>query len=430
MKSFVINNCSVYINKKFVKKSFYIQNGILKQLQNKPIIKDNIETIDCKGLIAIPGLIDIHTHLRQPGFEYKETIKTGTQAAAAGGYTTICSMPNLNPPTDSVKNIKSLISMIKKDALINVYPYASITKGRKEDTQIVDMKQMSKYCFAFSNDGCGVKTAQEMKRAMIEAKKNKKTIVAHAEDLTLIPKGASIHDGVNVKKYKLIGIPSSSEYEQVIRDVKLAIQTKCQYHVCHVSTKETIDIIKKAQRLNKKITCEAAPHHILLNENDVVKNAGKFKMNPPLRSKQDQQALIKGIKTGVIQVIATDHAPHSSKEKNTTIDKAAFGITGLDYAFPLLYTKLVKAKVITLNKLIELMSINPSKLFNLPSNELKINKPVNLLIFDPLKKEKIDSKKFFSKGKSTPFEGINCVGWPKITICNGKIVYKNRRIYG
>ncbi len=430
MNSFVINNCQVYLNKKIVKRSLYIQNGVLKQISNKPIDKQNIHTIDCHGLIAIPGLVDIHVHLREPGQSYKETIKTGTMAAAAGGYTTVCCMPNVVPPPDTVSNINTILSLIQKDAIINVYPYASITAGRKINTKIVDMDKLSKHCFAFSNDGCGVSTSQTMEQAMTKAKRVNKAIVAHTEDLKYVPQCGSVHDGINVKKFNLVGIPSEAEYKQVERDVQLAIKAKCQYHICHVSCKQTLDLIKKAKKHNKHISCEVTPHHLLLNETSIKTNNGKYKMNPPLRSKKDQQALIQGIKSGLIEVIATDHAPHANKEKNTTIDKAAFGISLLDYSFALLYTKLVKTNIISLNKLVELMSINPSKLFNLHSNELKINQPVNLLIFDPSKKSKINSKNFFSKGKSTPFEGINCVGWPKITICNGKIVYKEGRIYG
>lgn len=430
MNSFVINNCQVYLNKKIVKRSLYIQNGVLKQISNKPINKQNIHTIDCHGLIAVPGLVDIHVHLREPGLSYKETIKTGTRAAAAGGYTTVCCMPNVVPPPDTVSNINTLISLIQKDAIINVYPYASITAGRKVNTKIVDMDKLSKHCFAFSNDGCGVSTSQIMEQAMTKAKRVNKAIVAHTEDLKYVPQGGSVHNGINVKKFNLVGIPSEAEYKQVERDAQLAIKTECQYHVCHVSCKQTLDLIKKAKKRNEHISCEVTPHHLLLNETNIKTNNGKYKMNPPLRSKKDQQALIQGIKSGLIEVIATDHAPHADKEKNTTIDKAAFGISLLDYSFALLYTKLVKTNIISLNKLVELMSINPSKLFNLPSNELKINQPVNLLIFDPSKKSKINSKNFFSKGKSTPFEGINCVGWPKITICNGKIVYKEGKIYG
>lgn len=428
MKEFIINNCTAWINKKFVKRSFYIQNNLLKKISQKPIINKNVPTFDCANLTMIPGLIDIHTHLRHPGFEYKETIKTGTQAAAHGGYTTICCMPNLNPPTDSVKNIVNLQKLINHDALINVYPYASITKQRKIDSPIVDMDKLTKYCFAFSNDGSGVETKELMYQAMINAKKVNKTIVAHAEDLDLIPKGASVHEGINVKKFNLIGIPSSSEYSQVQRDVELAIKTKCKYHVCHISSKQTLDIINKAHKLNRNITCEVTPHHLLLNENSITKNHGKFKMNPPLRTKQDQLALIQGIKNNSIQIIASDHAPHALSEKNTTIDKAAFGITTLDYCFPLLYTKLVKTKIISFNKLIELMSINPSRIFNLPSNEIKLNKPFNVTIVDLNKSKKINPKEFFSKGKSTPFENINCYGWPKLTICNGLIVYQDKGV--
>ncbi len=429
MNSFVINNCQVYLNKKIVRRSLFVQNGVLKQINNKPIDKQNVKTIDCSGLIAIPGLIDIHVHLREPGQSYKETIKTGTMAAAAGGYTTICCMPNVFPPPDTVSNIKTLLSLIKKDAIINVYPYASITVGRKVNSKLVNMDKLSKYCFAFSNDGCGVDTSQTMQQGMVKAKRVNKAIIAHTEELKYVPQAGSVHDGINVKKFNLIGIPSEAEYKQVERDVQLAIKTKCQYHVCHVSCKQTLDLIKKAKKHNKHISCEVTPHHLLLNETNIKTNNGKYKMNPPLRNKNDQQALIQGIKSGLIEVIASDHAPHANKEKNTTINKAAFGISSLDYSFPLLYTKLVKTNIINLNKLVELMSINPSKLFNLPSNELKINQPVNLLIFDPSKKSKIDSKNFFSKGKSTPFEGINCIGWPMITICNGNIVYKEGKIY-
>lgn len=424
MNTYILDNCQAFVNQKLSKASIYIKNGVIQSISKNPIIKKNVKVYDCTGLVAIPGLIDIHTHLREPGYEYKETIKTGTQAAAHGGYTTICCMPNLKPNTDSVKNIKHLLSIIKKDALINVYPYATITLDRNPNATIVNFDNLSKYCFAFSNDGSDVANENVMLEAMKKAKQVHKAIVAHCEDTSLIPPNASVNTGTIAKKYHLIGIPPASEYNEVARDVKLAIKTKCQYHVCHISSWQTLAIIKKAYRLNPLITCEVTPHHLLLNVSDIKTNDGRYKMNPPLKSKKDQQALLKGIKDGSIQIIATDHAPHSKKEKDCPINQASFGIVGLDYAFPLLYTKLVKTKFITLKRLIELMSINPAKIFHLSSNEIKVNHLANLLIFNPNLKAKIDPSKFASKGKSTPFANVMCYGWPVMTICNGEIVYK------
>lgn len=424
MSKILIKGCSIYIKNKIVKSDLLIDNEIITKIA--PNICDNkIKTYTFDNNIIVPGLIDIHTHLREPGYCKKETIKTGSKAAAHGGFTTICSMPNLNPNTDSVLLIKKQLALIKKNACINVLPYSTITKGRKGLGPIVDTDRLSKYCFAFSNDGTGIDNSKTMLEAMKKIKKTKKVLVAHTEDITFNQKHGCIHEGKFAKKYKLPYISSASEHKQVERDIELAIKTKCQYHVCHVSTKETVALIKKGQTKSKLISCEVTPHHLLLDESS-LKDCGCYKMSPPLRSKQDRLALINGIKNNTIQIIATDHAPHMENEKNKGLSKSAFGIVGLDFAFPLLYTNLVLKKIISLNKLINLMSTNPSKIFNLPSNEIKLNTKPNLMIFDPNKIDIINNKNIFSKGKSTPFTNKKCKGWVNMTICNGKIVYENK----
>jgi dihydroorotase len=379
------------------------------------------QTIDAKGLTILPGLIDIHTHLREPGFEYKETIATGTKAAARGGFTTICCMPNLDPVPDSLLHLKKLQDAITHSAIVNVLPYASITINEL-GAQIVNMKQLAKYVFAFSDDGRGVQSANIMKEAMINAKKLNKCIVAHCEDRKL-SNGGVINECIYARKHNLLPINNASEYEPIQRDIELVKKTKVHYHVCHISTKESLDIIEQAKRKKLPVSCEVTPHHLLLNDT-MLQDLGSFKMAPPLRSPQDQKALQKCIKNGVIDLIVTDHAPHASREKNKGLKGSAFGIVGLETSFPLMYTHLVKSKLISLKRLVELMSLNASQLFRLPYGPIQPNAIANLSIFNLGKKFKISSRTFKSKGKSTPFNGYECYGVIKYTIVNGKIVYR------
>lgn len=362
----------------------------------------------------LPGFCDVHVHFREPGFSYKETIKSGCQAAARGGYTAVCTMPNLNPVPDSVENLKQQLDIIQKDACIDVYPYASITIGQKGE-EISDLEAMNDMAVAFSDDGKGVQDEDMMREAMIRAKKLGNMIVAHCEVNDLL-KGGYIHDGKYAKEHGHRGICSASEYEQVARDIKLAKETGCPYHVCHISAKETVDLIRQAKAEGVDITCETAPHYLILDDSD-LKEDGKFKMNPPLRDADDRLALIEGIKDGTIDMIATDHAPHSQEEKSKGLEKSAFGIVGIETAFPLLYTHLVKPGIISLEKVVELLVTNPRKRFN-----LKLGNDYS--IWDLSEEYEIKPEDFLSKGRATPFEGTKVYGKCLLTVKDGKVVYR------
>lgn len=356
---------------------------------------------------VFPGFCDVHVHFREPGFSYKETIKSGTQAALAGGYTAVCTMPNLNPVPDSRENLKVQLDIIKEDAQINVYPYASITVGQMGET-LSDMDALSSDAIAFSDDGRGVQKEDTMRRAMEKAHSLNKIIVAHCEVNSLLH-GGYIHDGRYAREHGHRGICSESEWKQIERDLRLSQETGCAYHVCHISTKESVELIRQAKKRGVNVTCETGPHYLVLDEND-LREEGRFKMNPPLRSKEDRLALLEGIKDGTIDMIATDHAPHSAEEKSRGLEKSAFGIVGLETAFPVLYTKLVKTGFITLEKLIELMAVNPRKRFSIPLGD-------DYCIWDLNEKYIIDPKNFKSMGKATPFAGETVFGKHMKTVC-------------
>ena len=361
-----------------------------------------------------PGFCDVHVHFREPGFSYKETIKTASMAAARGGYTAVCTMPNLDPVPDSIEHLKAEQDIIDKDACINVYPYGAITAGEK-GLEIAALEQIAPGVIAFSDDGRGVQDPEMMKQAMIRAKKLGKLIAAHCEDNSLL-KGGYIHDGAYAKAHGHKGICSKSEWGQIERDVALAAETGASYHVCHVSAKESVDIIRKAKASGVDVTCETAPHYLILTENN-LKEDGRFKMNPPLRTPDDRAALIEGIKDGTIDMIATDHAPHSKEEKSKGLAGSAMGISGIELAFPLLYTKLVKEGVISLEKLLELLIINPRKRFGIPLRS------DDHTIWDLNREFTADPDEFLSMGKSTPFEGERLFGVCVKTVCGGKTVY-------
>ena len=356
----------------------------------------------------------MHVHFREPGFSYKETIETGCKASARGGYTAVCTMPNLDPVPDCAEHLKMQTDLIKADACINVYPYASITVGQKGE-ELSDMDAMAGDAFAFSDDGKGVQSDDVMRAAMLKAKSLGKMIVAHCEDNSLLY-GGYIHDGAYAKEHGHKGICSESEWKPIARDIELVKETGCSYHVCHISTKESVDIIRKAKAEGVDITCETGPHYLVLDEND-LEESGSFKMNPPLRSEEDRLALIEGIKDGTIDMIATDHAPHSKEEKSKGLQGSAFGIVGIETAFQVMYTNLVKTGVITLEKLIELMAVNPRKRFNIPLG-------VDYTVWDLEKEVTINSADFLSKGKATPFEGVPVQSECVLTVCDGKVVYK------
>ena len=362
---------------------------------------------------VFPGFCDVHVHFREPGFSYKETIKTGTLAAARGGYTAVCTMPNLDPVPDSKEHLSRQLEIIERDAVINVFPYGAITVGEMGE-KLSDMDAMASNVIAFSDDGRGVQSEEMMIAAMEKAKSLGKLIVAHCEVNELL-RGGYIHDGVYAKAHGHRGISSESEWRQIERDCRLAKQTGCAYHVCHISTKESVDIIRRAKADGVNVSCETAPHYLLLDEND-LKEDGRWKMNPPLRSSEDREALIRGMIDGTIDCIATDHAPHSADEKSRSLEKSAFGIVGIETAFPLLYTGLVKTGVITLDRLLELICVNPRKRFNIPNNGFSV--------WDLNSEYEIDPKEFISMGRATPFEGQKVFGKCMLTVCDNKTAFK------
>lgn len=388
--------------------------GLNKKNTDFLMFLDQYPKLNSNQYTIIPAFIDVHVHFREPGFCYKETILTGSQAAAKGGYTTVATMPNLKPVSDTVEHIQQQLDIIKKDAVINVLPYGAISIN-EEGKQLSPLEDTAKLVIAFSDDGKGVQDANLMKEAMLRAKALNKVIVAHCEDNTLIH-GGYIHEGCYAKQHGHKGICSASEYEQVKRDIELVRETGCKYHVCHVSTKESVEAIRQAKKQGLDVTCETAPHYLILDDS-MLKEDGNFKINPPIRCKADQQALIAGIKDGTIDMIATDHAPHAKEEKNKGLKDSAFGASGIEIAFPLLYTHLVKTNIITLDKLIELLVTNPRKRFNLPDSN-------DFAIWNLNEKDVIEPAKFISKGKNTPFKGYEVYGVNYMTVCNGKVVYK------
>ena len=376
--------------------------------------------LSCTGIssdsnyIIFPGFCDVHVHFREPGFSYKETIRTGSLAAAHGGYTAVCTMPNLKPVPDSRENLDTQLKIIKNDAAIHVYPYGSITVGQNGE-KLSDMEAMSENAVAFSDDGKGVQNEDMMREAMKRAKALGKIIVAHCED-NLLLHGGYIHDGEYAKTHGHRGICSESEWGPIKRDLQLAKETGCSYHVCHISCRESVELIRQAKADGVDVTCETGPHYLTLTDAD-LKEDGRFKMNPPLRSEADRLALIEGIKDGTIDIIATDHAPHSAEEKSRGLEKSAFGIVGIETAFPVLYTKLVKAGIISLEKLIDLLAINPRKRFSIPLGN-------DFTVWNLEEKIKVNSENFLSMGRATPYEGEELYGRCIITVCDGKIVYK------
>ena len=378
--------------------------------------------IDAKGLSIAPAFVDVHVHLREPGYGYKERIATGTMAAARGGYSTVCSMPNLNPVPDCVENLKAQQDIIDNDAKIEVLPYAAITIGRKGE-ELVDVASLVGKVCAFSDDGSGVQVDGMMERAMTEAVKHDQLIAAHCEVEELL-KGGYIHDGEYARANGHKGICSESEWEQVKRDIEIAERLGCRYHVCHISTKETVQLVREAKARGVKVTCETGPHYLIFTDMDLQEDA-RWKMNPPIRSAEDRAALIEGIKDGSIDMIATDHAPHSVEEKSRGLKDSAMGIVGLETAFAALNTHLVRKGIITLERLVELMSINPRKVFRIEGG-LNIGDRADIVLLDTEREWRVDSNNFYSMGKITMFDGREMVGDVVMTLHRGEIVYDNK----
>ena len=375
---------------------------------------DELSAFSQNQYFVFPGFCDVHVHFREPGFSYKETIATGSMAAARGGYTAVCTMPNLNPVPDSKEHLNMQLALIEEQACIHVYPYGAITVGEKGET-LADLEGMAKDAIAFSDDGRGVQADEMMEEAMRRAKALGKMIVAHCEVNDLL-RGGYIHEGTYAKANGHKGICSESEYLQIARDLELVEKIGCTYHVCHISTKESVDIIRKAKARGVDVTCETGPHYLVMDDGD-LQEEGRFKMNPPLRAAEDRIALVEGIADGTIDMIATDHAPHSAEEKGRGLAGSAFGVVGLETAFAVLYTKLVKPGIISLERLIELLAINPRKRFDIPMGS-------DFTIWDLEKTFTLDPDEFLSKGKATPFAGWTLQGECVMTVCNGKVVYK------
>ena len=379
------------------------------------ISSDAVSVFNDSKYTVFPGFCDVHVHFREPGFSYKETMESGSLASARGGYTAVCTMPNLNPVPDSAAHLQQQLDIIEQSACIHVYPYGSITVAEKGEV-LADLEDMAPNAIAFSDDGRGVQSDDMMKEAMLRAKKLGKMIVAHCEVNELL-RGGYIHDGEYAKAHGHRGICSESEWAQIARDLELIRETGCSYHVCHISTKESVDLIRKAKAEGLDVTCETGPHYLVMDDSD-LQEEGRFKMNPPLRSKEDREALLAGILDGTIDMIATDHAPHSAEEKSRGLEKSAFGVVGIETAFPILYTYLVKPGILSMERLMELLVTNPRKRFGIALG-------CDYSIWDLDAEYAIDPQDFLSMGKATPFTGWKVNGKCMATVCDGKLVYNS-----
>lgn len=398
-----------------------IRDGIIRRKGLGIEAGPDVTVIDTTGLTVSGGFTDLHVHFREPGYSYKETIRTGSLAAARGGYTTVCTMPNLNPVPDSLQHLDLEQEIIDRDAVIQVLPYASITLGRKGE-QLVDFSSLKGRCVAFSDDGSGVQSREMMLKAMEAAADNGCIIAAHCEDNSLL-RGGYIHDGAWCHEHGHKGICSESEWGQIKRDLELAQLTGCRYHVCHISTAESVDLIRRAKDRGVRVSCETAPHYLALCENDMMED-GRFKMNPPLRSSADRDALIAGLNDGTIDAIATDHAPHSPEEKSKGLEHSAMGISGLETAFPVLYTYLVMSGKVSFQRILEALTSSPRKAFGLPP-VLEEGAAADIAIIDTRTEFTIDSSRFLSLGHSTPFEGKRVQGKVLMTLKDGVAVWKD-----
>jgi dihydroorotase len=413
-------------NSEMEKVEVKIEHDKISEIAQSIIGDESDEIIDVEGNLIAPGFIDLHVHLREPGGEHKETIATGTFAAAKGGFTTVAAMPNTRPVPDTKEQMEWLQGRIRETAHVNVLAYGAITIRQlgKELTDFAALKEAG--AFAFTDDGVGVQSAGMMYEAMKRAAKLNMSIVAHCEDNTLINKG-SVHDGIFAKKYGINGIPSVCESVHIARDVLLAEATGCHYHVCHISTKESVRIVRDAKRAGIRVTAEVTPHHLLLCDEDIPGLDANYKMNPPLRGREDRDALIEGLLDGTIDFIATDHAPHTEEEKAEGMQLAPFGIVGLETAFPLLYTYFVETKKFSLKQLIDFLTIKPAETFGLRAGRLAVGEKADLTVINLQQEQAIDPATFVSKGKNTPFAGWKCKGWPVMTFVGGKLVWKKGR---
>lgn len=421
MERFVIKGCEVFTDGRFVPSDVEVDGGIVSRVEPGIVPAQGIPVFNFDNCRIVPGLVDVHVHLREPGFSYKETMATGTAAAARGGYTAVCAMPNLDPVPDSAEHLAAELEAIRRGASVAVYPYGALTVGERGE-EMADIAALAGSVAAFSDDGRGVQSADMMRECMRAVAGTGKILAAHCEVNALL-NGGYIHDGEYARAHGHRGICSESEWREVERDLSLAAETGCAFHVCHVSTKESVELIRQAKRRGVDVTAETAPHYLLLTDADLQED-GRFKMNPPLRGEADRAALIEALLDGTIDMIATDHAPHSAEEKSRGLEKSAMGVVGLECAFAVLYTGLVETGVLTLERLTELMSCAPARRFKLPGGEIKAGSPANLAVFDTDTEYTIDPAEFASKGRATPFEGWRVKGKCLMTVCAGRTVWK------
>lgn len=421
MERFVIKGCEVFTDGRFVPSDVEVDGGIVSRVEPGIVPAQGIPVFNFDNCRIVPGLVDVHVHLREPGFSYKETMATGTAAAARGGYTAVCAMPNLNPVPDCAEHLAAELEAIRRGASVAVYPYGALTVGERGE-EMADIAVLAGSVAAFSDDGRGVQSADMMRECMRAVAGTGKILAAHCEVNALL-NGGYIHDGEYARAHGHRGICSESEWREVERDLSLAAETGCAFHVCHVSTKESVELIRQAKRRGVDVTAETAPHYLLLTDADLQED-GRFKMNPPLRGEADRAALIEALLDGTIDMIATDHAPHSAEEKSRGLEKSAMGVVGLECAFAVLYTGLVETGVLTLERLTELMSCAPARRFKLPGGEIKAGSPANLAVFDTDTEYTIDPAEFASMGRATPFEGWRVKGKCLMTVCAGRTVWK------
>ncbi|WP_395521133.1 dihydroorotase [Enterococcus faecium] len=401
----------------------WIEDGRIKAIGTGFSEAEFDEVFDAKGQLITPGLVDVHVHLREPGFTYKETIEAGTRSAARGGFTTVCAMPNLNPVPDTAKKLRQVYDIIRKDAVVKVLQYAPITENLRSEKLVDQEALIEEGAFAFTNDGVGVQTAGTMYLAMKEAAKNNKALVAHTEDESLLF-GGVMHAGKKAEELGLPGILSVTESSQIARDLLLAEATDVHYHVCHVSTKESVRVIRDAKKAGIHVTAEVSPHHLILIDEDIPEDFGFWKMNPPLRGREDREALIEGLLDGTIDCIATDHAPHGLEEKSQSFMKSPFGIVGSETAFQLIYTHFVETGRFTLEQVINWLAVKPAEIFGLNAGTLTVGAPADVAVFDITQTCTIDKEDFLSKGENTPFIGWKVKGETQMTFVNGKLVWQ------
>ena len=420
---YILKNANVYQNGALVAADISVCDGRIVSINREVEPTPGASVIDLNNTVVFPGFVDVHVHLREPGFSYKETVCTGTKACARGGYAHVCPMPNLNPVPDSVEHLRQQLDLIEKDACIHVHPFGAITVGELGE-EMADLEGMANSVAGFSDDGKGVQSEDMMREAMLRAKKLGKIISAHCEDNSLLH-GGYIHDGEYAKLHGHRGICSESEWGPIKRDLKLVEETGCAYHVCHISTKESVQLIREAKARGVNVTCEVGPHYLVFNDMDLQEDA-RFKMNPPIRSEEDRLALIEGIKDGTIDMIATDHAPHSAEEKGKGLEKSAMGVVGIETAFPVCYTHLVKPGIITLQKLVELLHDNAKARFGY-GTELREGESADLTVFDLNETFTVDPADFVSLGKASPFTGMEMQGVCKLTMIGGEIVWQEEK---